>query len=137
MPHPHKNFNKQPHDAPTLVGNWQEERSLKDATGITRYEVGDSVNVNVGGKAQARTSASIGRMPGAEGGRRIVSLHVCHVCMARPKWSRAYALAGTRLKGYLPCLYCISIPHAHITCGMDAIACQTQCATREMHKRSR
>lgn len=37
-PHPYTSFNKQPHDAPTLVGNWQEERSLKEVTGITRYE---------------------------------------------------------------------------------------------------
>jgi hypothetical protein len=38
-PHPYTNFNKQPQDAPTLVGNWQEERAMKEATGITRYEV--------------------------------------------------------------------------------------------------
>ncbi|GAX79489.1 hypothetical protein CEUSTIGMA_g6930.t1 [Chlamydomonas eustigma] len=37
-PHPYTNFNKQPQDAPTLVGNWQEERAMKEATGITRYE---------------------------------------------------------------------------------------------------
>lgn len=39
MLHPHMAFNKQPHDVPTLIGNWQEERSLKDVTGIARYEV--------------------------------------------------------------------------------------------------
>ena len=39
--HGFASYNKQPlEDAPTLVGNWVEERSLQDRTGVTRYEVG-------------------------------------------------------------------------------------------------
>lgn len=37
--HGFASYNKRPTGgAPTLVGNWQEERSLKDMTGVTRYE---------------------------------------------------------------------------------------------------
>lgn len=35
---PYINYNKQD-DVPTLVGNWVEERHLKDMTGITRNMV--------------------------------------------------------------------------------------------------
>eukprot|EP00195_Chlamydomonas_chlamydogama_P015010 CAMPEP_0202909992 /NCGR_PEP_ID=MMETSP1392-20130828/50783_1 /ASSEMBLY_ACC=CAM_ASM_000868 /TAXON_ID=225041 /ORGANISM="Chlamydomonas chlamydogama, Strain SAG 11-48b" /LENGTH=274 /DNA_ID=CAMNT_0049599937 /DNA_START=124 /DNA_END=948 /DNA_ORIENTATION=+ len=39
IPHPYTNYNKTPVDtAPTLIGNWVEERALKEATGTTRYE---------------------------------------------------------------------------------------------------
>ncbi len=39
-PHPFTGYNKPPKEtASTLVGNWVEERALKDATGTARYEV--------------------------------------------------------------------------------------------------
>jgi hypothetical protein len=35
---PFTGYNKANNNATTLVGNWQEERSLADLTGIARYE---------------------------------------------------------------------------------------------------
>ncbi|KAG1674736.1 hypothetical protein FOA52_013572 [Chlamydomonas sp. UWO 241] len=57
MPHPHTAFNKQPYEAPTLVGNWQEERSLKDCTGITRYEQWTEGGATTAMEDMARTTS--------------------------------------------------------------------------------